>query len=65
MKRNHSELLNIPLQNWSLISLEEHLEYLRDLLSFDQIHLDSSHTHIIDDCLKLEAYIEYKKENKC
>ena len=65
MKRNYNELLNIPLRNWSLTALEEHLEYLQDLLSFGEIHLDSSHKDIINDCLKLEAYIKLKKENKC
>jgi len=61
IKKAHNELLKTPLLDWPLYALEEHLEYLRDLLSFDEIHLDSSHEHIIDDILKVESYIDYKK----
>ena len=53
---HHNELLNVPLQDWSLKQLKEHLEYLREIASYDSKHS----MKLIDDCLKLEAYIEYK-----
>jgi len=60
MKQAHNELLNTPLQDWPLSALEEHLAYLREVASFDHLHS----IKLIDDCLKLEAYIDYKKASQ-
>lgn len=57
MIQSHNELLNKPLQDWPLYALEEHLAYLQEICSLDPNHS----IKIIDDCLKLEAYINYKK----